>query len=164
MFPPFIKLELTSFKTTDENGNKINEPDEMITLNLDLHNFAPCYGADNVNFSITTEDPDITIINGSATLAFLRIHSLVSWINFRWRSEQMRAVISRDLTLHFESEFQITMGQDINLKLLVNPSGIFVYEGEENGKDYSGNFIAGFLDHLGYNYTYSNTYIYVERI
>jgi PKD repeat protein len=155
---PFLKLDLTSFNSEDENGNEINEPGELITLNFDLHNYAPCYGADNVNVSMTTEDPDIAIINGTATLN-IPPDSSFSILNLL--KVQVSANASchfADLTLHFESDLQITMGQDINVKLLVNPSGIFVFEGQENARDYSGTFIGSFLDHLGYNYTYSNTY------
>ncbi len=156
---PFLKLDLTSFNTADANGNEINEPGELVTLNFDLHNYAPCYGADNVNVSISTEDPDIAIINGTATINIPPDSSFSILNQLQVQVSANASCHFADLTLHFESDMQITMGEDINLKLLVNPSGIFVYEGEENGQDYSGSFIASFLDHLGYDYTYSNTYI-----
>ena len=54
-----------------------------------------------------------------------------------------------EFTLHFESDGPIPMGQDFLFPVNVAPSGIFVFEGEENGQDYSGTFITGFLDHLG---------------
>ena len=63
-----------------------------------------------------------------------------------------------ELTLHFEADLPITMGQEIDFEILVAPSGIFVYEGESDTRDYSGTFITGFLDHLGFDYTYYNTY------
>jgi serine protease len=156
---PFLKLDLTSFNTADANGNEINEPGEIVTLNFDMHNYAPCYGADNVNFSLTTNDPDIAVINGTGTINIPPDSSFSILNQLQVQVSANASCHFADLALHFESDLQITMGQDIDLKLLVNPSGIFVFEGKENGQDYSGTFIAAFLDHLGYNYTYSNTYL-----
>ena len=156
---PFLKLDLNSFNTADANGNEINEPGEIVTLNFDLHNYAPCYGADNVNVSIMTVDPDVAIINGTATINIPPDSSFSILNQLQVQVSANASCHFADLTLHFESTLQITMGQDIDVKLLVNPSGLFVYEGQANAQDYSGSFIASFLDHLGYNYTYSNTYI-----
>jgi serine protease len=156
---PFLKLELTSFNTADANGNEINEPGELVTLNFDLHNYAPCYGADNVNVSIITEDPDISIVNGTCTVNVPPDSSFSILNQLQVQVGANASCHFADLVLHFESDLQITMGQDIDVKLLVNPSGILVYEGKEDTQDYSGKFIADFLDHLGYDYTYSNIYL-----
>jgi serine protease len=154
---PFLKLDLISADAQDANGNGINEPGEIVTLNLNLRNYAACYGADNVGVSITTEDPDIIIINGTGTVN-------VPPDGFFSTEDQIQIEIGvnaschlADLAIHFESELQIIAGQDINFTVLVAPSGIFVYEGAQNVQDYSGTFIAGVLDQLGYDYTYSNT-------
>jgi serine protease len=156
---PFLKLELTSFTTADAKRNEINEPGEIVSLNFDFHNYAPCYGSDNVNFSLMTDDPDIFITNGTGTINIPPDSSFSILNQLQVQVSANASCHFADLTLHFESDLQITMGQDINVKLLVNPSGIFVYEAKEDAQDYSGTFIAGFLDHLGYDYTYSNTYI-----
>jgi serine protease len=155
---PFLKLDLVSFNPADENGNGINEPGEMVTLNFNLHNYMPCYGAENVNVSITTEDPDIAIINGTCTVNIPPDSTFSIQNQLQIQVGANASCHFADLTLHFESDLQITAGQDIDFKLLVNPSGIFVFEGKENGQDHSGTFIANFLDRLGYDYTYSNTY------
>jgi PKD repeat protein len=156
---PFLKLGLTSFNMIDANGNGINEPGEIVTLNLNLHNYAPCYGADNVNFTLTSDDPEIAVIDGTGTIN-IPPDSLFSI------QDQLQIQVAAnatchfaDLIIHFDSDLQITAGKDISFKVLVNPSGILVYEGVQNGQDYSGSFIASFLDHLGFDYTYSNTYI-----
>ena len=149
---------LTSFHPEDANGNNINEPGEMVTLNFDLHNYMPCYGSDNVNVSITTEDPDITIINGTCTVNIPPDSSFSIQDQLQIQVGANASCHFADLTLHFETDIPY-YGSGYDFKLLVNPSGIFVFEGEENGRDCSGTFIAGFLDHLGYDYTYSNTYI-----
>jgi PKD repeat protein len=156
---PFLKLDLISFNSIDANGNGINEPGEIVTLNFNLHNYAPCYGADNVNFYITSDDPEIAIIDGTGTVN-VPPDSLFSI------QDQLQIQVAANagchfsnLIIHFESDLQISAGKDISFKVLVNPSGILVYEGVQGGQDYSGSFIASFLDHLGFDYTYSNTYI-----
>ena len=63
-----------------------------------------------------------------------------------------------NLTFILNRDGPILMGEDMIFNVLVAPSGIFVFEGEENGQDYSGTLITGFLDHLGYDYTYANYY------
>jgi PKD repeat protein len=156
---PFLKLEMNSLATVDANGNSINDPGEAVTLNFAIRNYAPCYGAENVNFSLSTEDPDIVIVDGNGSIN-------VPPDSLFYIQDQLQIQVGAnaschfaELTLHFESDLNITYGKDISFKLLVNPSGIFVYEGVQNGRDYSGSFIAGFLDRLGYNYTYSNYYL-----
>jgi PKD repeat protein len=155
---PFLKLELISVTTEDENGNSINEPGEIVTLSFNLFNHMPCYGSENVTASLLTDDPDIAIINGSNTVNIPPDSSFSIVNQLQIQVGANASCHFANLTLHFESEIPIPVGQDINFKVLVNPSGILVFEGEENGQDYSGKFITSFLDHLGYGYTYSNTY------
>ena len=73
-----------------------------------------------------------------------------------YRSDANTSCHFADLNFHFESDLPITIGEDIILTVLVAPSGILVYEGKQNGQDFSGTFIADYLDQHGYNYTYSN--------
>ena len=157
---PFLKLELVSVTPVDENGNGINEPGENVTLNYDLRNYMQCYGAENVNVSITSDDPDITIINGTCTVNVPPDSSFSIMDQLQIQVGANASCHFADLTLHFDADIPITMGKDIDFQVLVAPSGILVYEGEENGQDYSGTYIAGFLDHLGYDYTYTNTYLF----
>ena len=147
---------MLSVASADANGNGINEPGENVTLTFSLHNYAQGLGAENVIVSISTDDPEISIINGSCSL-YIPSDSTFSF------GDQLEIQVGADatshvaeLTLHFESDGPILMGQDCLFPVLVAPSGIFVFEGEENGQDYSGTLISGFLDHLGFDYTYSN--------
>ncbi len=154
---PFLKLGLVSANTADQNGNGMNEPGELVTLNLDLHNYMPCYGSDNVNVSITTQDPDISIIQGTCTVNIPPDSDFGVYDTLQIQVGANASCHFAQLTIHFESDLQITAGQDIIFTVLVNPSGILVFEGEENGQDYSGTLITNFLDQLGYAYTYSNS-------
>ncbi len=155
---PFLKLEFLSVSPDDANGNGINEQGENVTLNFSLRNYAQGLGAENVIVSISTEDPEINIINGSC-IEYIPSDSTFSIM------DQLQIQVGAnatphvaELTLHFQSDGPILMGEDMIFNVLVAPSGIFVFEGEENGQDYSGTLITGFLNHLGYNYTYANCY------
>jgi hypothetical protein len=65
---PWLKLDLLSVTPIDANGNGINEPGETVTLNFMMHNYIQTTGSDGVNVSITSEDPDIIITNGTCTV------------------------------------------------------------------------------------------------
>jgi len=155
---PFMKLELLSVTPDDENGNNINEPGELVTLNVSLKNYAQGLNCENVVVNIFTQDPGIEMINGACMTTILSDTSFS--IN-----DQFQIQIAADATpdvaqcmLHFETECPILMGQDMAFNVLVAPSGIFVFEGEENAQDYSGTFIGGFLDHLGFDYCYAHSF------
>jgi serine protease len=155
---PFLKLEFLSVSPDDANGNGINEQGENVTLNFELKNYAQGLGMENVVVSISTDDPEIIIINGTCN-TYIPSDSSFSI------TDQLQIQVGADatphvaeLTLHFDTISPILMGQDMIFNVLVAPSGIFVFEGEENGQDYSGTLITGFLDHLGYEYTYANNY------
>ena len=61
-------------------------------------------------------------------------------------------------TITFDSELEIVCGEEQIIEVLVAPAGIFIYEGELNGQDYSGTYIKNILDQMGIYNTYSNTY------
>jgi serine protease len=155
---PFLKLELVSFSSEDDNGNKINEPGELVTLSFDLYNHMQCYGSDNVNVTLLSDDPDIVLINNTFTVNIPPDSSFSIYNHFQIQIGPGATSHFAKLTLHFDAGIRIALGEDINFEVLVAPSGIFVYEGKKDGRDYSGTFIASFLDRLGFSYTYHNTY------
>ncbi|MCX6267014.1 MAG: T9SS type A sorting domain-containing protein [Bacteroidetes bacterium] len=155
---PYLKLDLLSFNPADANGNGINEPGENVTLNFTLHNYIQCTGVHNIPVSITTQDPDITIISGSGTVTIPADSSFSILNQLQIKVGANATCHFAQMTLHFQSTLQILAGKDINFEVLVAPSGILVFEGEQNGQDFSGKFITKFLDHLGYDYTYTNTF------
>jgi serine protease len=155
---PYLKLDLLSFNPADANGNGMNEPGENVTLNFTLQNYIQCTGANNVTFSITTLDPDITILDGTGTVNIPADSSFSILNQLQIKVGATATCHFAQMTIHFQSTLQILTGKDINFEVLVAPSGILVFEGEQNGHDYSGKFISEFLDHYGYNYAYTNNF------
>ncbi|MFZ4704868.1 MAG: S8 family serine peptidase [Bacteroidales bacterium] len=155
---PFLKLELLSVNPADANGNSINEQGENVTLNFNLKNYAQGLDAENVIVSISADDPQISILSGSCTLTIPSDTTFAINNQFQIQVAADASPHVAQFTLHFETDSPVLMGQDMVFDVLVAPSGIFVFEGIENGRDYSGSYIGGFLDHLGYDYCYANTF------
>jgi hypothetical protein len=156
ILPQVLKLGLSSISYVDANGNQINEPGEEVTLNMEFNNSVPFLGDDDATITMTTEDTEITILVGTAIVDIPPDGTFSLDEPFQIQVNSNASCHIAELTIHFESDLPIVIGQDITFTVLVAPSGIFVFEGE-NGEDYSGTYIASALDQLGYEYTYSNT-------
>jgi len=156
--PQIMKLDYISMSYEDANGNQINEPGEEVILNIEFRNYVPFVGDDDVMATLSTEDPEITILSGSATVA-IPPDGLFSI------EDQFQFLVSEDATPHmavftisFESDIEITWGQVHTVEVLVAPGGVFIFEGVEYGQGFSGTYIKGILDQLGIPNIYSNTY------
>ena len=155
---PFLKLELASVTPADASGNGINEPGENVMLNFTLKNYAQGLDAENVIVSISSDNPEIIIINESSTLTIPSDTTFAIIDQFQIQITPDASPEIAKFSLHFETDSPVLMGQDMVFDVLVAPSGIFVHEGEANTQDYSGTFMGGFLDHLGYGYCYANSF------
>jgi len=158
IMPQEFKLDLISADPQDENGNDINEPGEEVTLNFEFRNYVPYVDENDVTVTIQSYDPEITILEGTAIIDIPPDGFFTIEEQFQIQVDEEAISHFVDFTIHFETTSPVVYGQDMNFKLLVAPSGIFVFEGEENGQDYSGSYIKIFLEHLGFETTYSNTY------
>ncbi len=156
--PQELKLELTGFFPQDENGNDINEPGEEVTLDFEFRNYVPFVGEDNAMVTIQTDDQSIIIIDGTATINIPPDGDFAIEDQFQIQVSEDAGSHFAQFTIHFETNAAVVYGQDIIVELLVAPSGIFIFEGEENGQDYSGSYFRTFLQHLGMDFTYSNTF------
>ncbi len=156
--PQVLKLGLTSISYEDANGNQINEPGEEVTLNLEFRNFVPFVGDDEVTVTMTTEDPEITILTGTATVDIPPDGIFTIEDQFQFEVSEEATSHFASFTITFDSELEIVCGEEQIIEVLVAPAGIFIYEGEPNGQDYSGTYIKEILDQMGIYNTYSNTY------
>ena len=156
--PQLLKLDLVSISYDDANGNQANEPGEEVILNFEFRNYVPFVGDDDVIVTLTTEDPEITILSGSATVDIPPDGLFTIEDQFQFLLSEEATPHMAVFTITFESELEITWGQENSVEVLVAPGGVFIFEGEENGRGYSGTYIKGVLDQLGVPYIYSNTY------
>ncbi|MBK9356288.1 MAG: S8 family serine peptidase [Bacteroidales bacterium] len=156
--PQILELGFISMNIEDDNGNLVNEPGEEITLSPSFRNFSQYAGDNQVIATLSTDDDDVIILNGTVVVNIPPdgIFSI---------EDQFRFEVGEDATSHFvvfnitfDSDLEIVTGEVLNVEVLVAPSGTFIFEGEPNGQDYSGAYIKNVLDQLGIHNTYSNTY------
>lgn len=156
--PQELKLDLISLNYDDANGNQAIEPGEEVILNLEFWNYIPYVGDDDVTVTLSTEDPEITILSGSATVNIPPEGQFSVEDQFQFMVSEDATPHMAVFTVNFESELEITWGQEQSFEVLIAPGGVFVFEGQENGAGYSGTYIKEILDQLSIQYIYSNTY------
>ncbi|MCB2222361.1 MAG: S8 family serine peptidase [Bacteroidetes bacterium] len=156
--PQELKLMLKKLDPQDENNDEILAPGEAVTLNMTFRNYIPCLGEDDVNITIQSDDQEIIIIDGNAT-------ANIPPDGYFLIEDQLHIKVSETASSHFarfsvniETNKPIVYFPDTTFDLLVAPSGVLVFEGEENGQDYSGTFIKSYLNSSGIENTYTNTY------
>jgi len=156
--PQQLKIGLTSFTCLDANENQVNEPGEAVTLNLEFRNYVALVGDDEVTVTLTTEDPEITILNGTAIVGIPPDGIFAIEDQFQFMVSEAATSHFAGFTITFNSALEIVSGEEHSIEVLVAPSGIYIYEGVPNGRDYSGTYIKEILDQIDIHYTYSNTY------
>ncbi len=156
--PQKLKLELVAASYNDANGNNVNEPGEQISMNLQFRNFVPYLGEKGVTVTLTSNDPDIIVLQGNATVD-IPPDGIFSIENaFLFLVSENATSHFASLTVSLDAETEIVSGAVNNVNVLVAPSGIFVFEGVDNGRDYSGTFFRQILDQLAIPYIYANEY------
>lgn len=154
---PYLKLDLEAMTSTDDNGNGANEQGELVSLDFKLRNYMQAYGEDNVAVSITSNDPDIIIVDGEGTVNVPADSIFDILDQFEIQVAADASPHFADLTLHFDADIEIPIGESHDFQLLVAPGGILVFEGEVDENTYSGTFFASRLSSLGYDYVYTTS-------
>jgi hypothetical protein len=151
-----ITLDLFFSSFQDFDGNLMPEPGDTVSLSLKLRNYNYGVGADNATITLSTEDPDITILNNTYT-------GDIPADDYFILENAFEFVISEQTTTHlanFElittADKEITWGETISIDLLVAPTGILVFQGEGAGNAYSGDFINEFLVDQGFQVFYTS--------
>lgn len=155
--PQELKLSLFEADPQDQNGNNIIEPGEEVTLNFEFRNHVPYIGEDNVTVSIQSDDPEITVLDGTAVINIPPDGLFTIEDQFLIQVSAEASSHFADITIHFDTNLPIVYGQDINFRLLVAPSGIFVYDGNDLQTDLSGWFIKELAADLGITQNYLTT-------
>jgi hypothetical protein len=160
--PQELRLELASWSDfNDSNNNHILESGETVSLGLTLRNYAHYVSSDNVQLTLTTNDPDITILNGSYTgsvaadgnTVFEDIFSIQIASNATSHEFEMNVQISADIDITHGSEFSCTA--------YIEPNNILVWDGgfnENNTLHFSGEFIADYLQEQNIEYIYTTEF------
>jgi hypothetical protein len=151
-----IALDLFYSDFQDLDGNQIPEPGDTINLSLKLINYNYGVGADNATFKLSTEDPDIEIINDTyiGDIPADDYFTLEDAFEFVISEETNTHLVNFELVTTADKE--ITWGETISFEVLVAPSGILVFQGEGLGNAYSGDYINEFLIEQGLEVFYTS--------
>lgn len=156
---PGLKLAIRDFGIpTDANANKAIEPNEQFSLNLVLRNFAVTQAATNLNITVTTTDPGITILNGSLSTSISADGELTLTNAFLLQTSPTIQSRYVRLNLNCSAEVPVLVGAVIPVDVLINAGGIYVWEGYAGRRNMSGTWIKGRLDALGRQNTLGKDY------
>jgi len=153
-----IKLELANYTVEEENGNGMIEPGEAVTFNLYLKNYAQLVSSNNVSFTLSTTDPDVTITSATATTNVPADAGFEIEEAFEFMVSEGTPTKEVTFLVEVTADIDITFGQEFQLKTIVAPTGILVWDGGWDEEDYSGSFITQFLLEQDLEVLYTDTY------
>jgi serine protease len=154
--PQELKLEMLDYTVSDaDNDNKL-EPGEVVTISLKMRNYTHCVSTEAANFTLSADDDQIefNIDNYVGTINSDSIFNFQDIFQFTVSAGATSHAIS--LMLNISADIPVIFGQEFIIPIVIAPSGFFIYEKKENGRDYSGTYIRQYLEDRGYDYTYSN--------
>ena len=143
--PEELRLEFISATAIDDNGNGILEQGEIVNIDLKMWNHCPASRSFNTTFSISCDNPDITLLQ-DVIIDAVPYDSYFTIENaFQIQIGNNATSLMADFTLDISSDVSITFGDQFMFHLPVMASGVLVWEGQGGGDSYSGEFISEFL-------------------
>lgn len=153
--PQELRLDFISAKPNDENGDGILQQGEIVNIDLTMWNRAPASRSFNTTFTITSNDPEITLLQ-DVVIDTVPYDSYFTIENaFQIQIANDAAPFIAGFTLDISSDIAITYGAQAQFYLPVMAEGILVWEGQEKGDSYSGTYLSEFLTNQGIANVYS---------
>lgn len=153
-----LKLEFTSYSVHDENEDGMIEPEETASIDLQLKNWSQLVSSDEVSFTLSTYSPDISITSGSVTTSVPADGEFEIANAFEFTVNEDASTQEVTFIITVSADIEVMTGEDFLLKVLVAPSGVFVWDGQMDQQGYSGSYISEYLEEHDYNVLYSNVY------
>lgn len=157
--PQELRLEWRQVEVEDENENGSYEPEELGSISFRIRNYAHFVSEDDVTFQLSTDDPDIIIANDTFVGDIPADDYLEVDNAFSIQISADATTHVATLTLDVLSDTDITYGQSRTIQIPIVAGGVFVWEGVEDGQDYSGAFLRDLLLDFGVPVTYSNDFL-----
>jgi PKD repeat protein len=156
--PQELRLSIFEVAIDDQDGDGTIEPGETVGLDLTLQNHAHGVSAFGASFTLTTTDPDITILDGSCSGFIPADDYFVPGDGFEIEIAGDASPHAATLTVSVNALVGIAVGEEMDFELLVAPSGVLVWEGVQGGHDYSGVYISDFMERVGLDVVYTTTF------
>jgi serine protease len=154
--PQELKLEMLDYTIADADNDYKLEPGEVVTISLSIRNYTHGVSTNAVSFTLSSADEQIefNIDNYVGTINSDSIFNFQDIFQFTVSAGATSHTVP--LTLTISADILVAYGDEFTIPVVIAPSGFFIYEKMENGRDYSGTYISQYLDDRGYEYTYSN--------
>ena len=141
-----LKLSISNSIPADENSNGINEPGEMVNLGFELRNFAVGVDTTPVTFTLSTNSPYVSLINNEKVLDVPADNFIKADSAFCFQvNNDIDSVRLVSFNISAESVIPIPLDNEWTVEVLLNQSGILVFDGIGSGNAYSGAYIRDFL-------------------
>ncbi|MEE4257781.1 MAG: S8/S53 family peptidase [Bacteroidales bacterium] len=154
-----LKLRVMDKQYVDEDEDGILEPGENVFLDFELINFSIGLDTVPVTFTLSTTSPYVNMVSDQFT-------GMVPSDNTLWFDSAFVVQVSPDIdstqliefTINASAAMPIPLENDWPMQILINQSGVFVYDGIGTGNAYSGEYIRDFLHENGVPVFYSNAF------
>jgi len=152
---PELKINMALSFNTIKEGSKILCPNSFMNFSLRVQNYSHFLDANHLIITMTTNNPDVQIIDGdySGSVAANSAVELVDEFQIQIAPNAVTAIAT--LTFTASATLPIVAGSVFEINLIINPGGSLVWEGVENGQDYSGEFIKNYLTSNSYPVLYT---------
>jgi serine protease len=141
----------------DANGNMALERHEDFSLNLKVRNYAFGVSSNNVTYTLSCSDPDITILNNTHYGSLPSDGYYVLSNAFLCHVSPTAVTQTVVCTLTVAADLPITSGSVMTFSILISAGGVFVWEGSA-AAGYSGRTIRNLLQAQGQSVYYTTVF------
>jgi len=133
---------------------------DVMNFSLRVQNFSHFLDANPLTINLTSDNPDVQIIDGEYTgvIAANSVVELIDEFEIQIAPNAVTAIAT--LSFNASANLPIVAGSVFEISVIVNPSGALVWEGLENGQDYSGEYIKNYLTTHSYQHLYTTESIF----
>jgi len=152
-----LRLDAFDIEIVDSNNNGFLEQSESAMMNVSIRNFDNYMGAESITVTLVSNDPDIVVYSAPWVGSIGVDDHVVIDDHFIFMTSADATFQQTELTLQIESDTEIIVGEEIPVMIMIEPSGILVWDGIENGQDFSGSYIYEYLTANNYPAFYGHT-------
>ena len=153
-----LTIELLDFAYHDENGNGIVESGETVTIDLSVAYSSPQEKAQEVAFSLSSCDPEITTTSVYINVQIPPVQEFKIEDAFTLTVNDDTSPHETALIVKASTDGGTTFCLETVLTLIVNPEGMFIWDAKSNENGYSGTMISSYLKEHGFQFIHTTAY------
>ena len=151
-----LKINMSLLSNTEIGNAQTLYSNSSTSFSFRVQNCSHFLDANPLTITLTSNNPDVQIIVGeySGTIAANTVIELIDEFEIQIAPNASTAIAT--LTFTASGNLPVAAGSVFKVNVIINPSGTLVWEGEENGQDYSGEYIGNYLAANSYPYLYTS--------